>query len=242
MTGRRAPRDEPAWPAGHHRAVWLGFALVLLVAAALIAVSVWWQWAACRPDRAAAACTDLKASVGMLPLQARVAAVRVPTALPPAVAAQTALLLGWVLLLVALPFARGIRRAGAILAGVLAVTTIAAWSGVADPTAWYAHTGVWITLGVVGEFAAALFLVYAITASRQTLPGRTVQRLVVAAAAVTAFGAIHQSSEFIVVGAFDPQSTGAPRYLGLGTAVWLSLCAVAVVVLTFLKPTRDRLA
>ena len=74
---------------------------------------------------------------------------------------------------------------------------------------------VWIIVGAISEFLAIGFLVYA-TMSRNAVNLVTTQRLVVLLFGVTAFGTMHQSAEFILLGALT-RRPGVPQYLGLGT-------------------------
>jgi hypothetical protein len=58
------------------------------------------------------------------------------------------------------------------------------------------------------------------------------QRLVILLFGVTAFGTMHQSAEFILLGLLNQSAPGVPQYLGFGTALTLVLTGAAVIGMT----------
>lgn len=76
--------------------------------------------------------------------------------------------------------------------------------------------------------------------SREAVSLSTTQRLVILIFGVTAFGTMHQSAEFILLAFFDQAGQGAPRYLGLGTALTLGLTGAAVIWLTLRARKKPR--
>jgi hypothetical protein len=69
------------------------------------------------------------------------------------------------------------------------------------------------------------------------------RRLVVLLFGVTAFGTMHQSAEFILLGLANQSAPGVPRYLGFGTALTLALTGAAVISMTLWarkRPPRAR--
>ena len=129
------------------------------------------------------------------------------------------------------PLARGIKIFGAGLAVTLVIMSIGGWLGVWSVESWVANGGPWITVGTISEFLAIAFLVYA-TMSRHPVNLVTTQRLAVLLFGVTAFGTMHQSVEFILLGLSNQAATGVPRYLGVGTALTLGLTGAGVIWMT----------
>jgi hypothetical protein len=127
--------------------------------------------------------------------------------------------------------ARGLKIFSAVVAIPLVVMCIGGWFGVWSVESWVARGGSWIIVGTISEFLAIGFLVYA-TMSRNSVNLVTTQRLIVLLFGVTAFGTMHQSAEFILLGLFNQSATGVPQYLGLGTALTLILTGAGVIVMT----------
>jgi hypothetical protein len=218
---RRKTADETAWfVAGG----------LLIVAGLITAVSVLRQWSLCESP-ASQACLTLKQTMNMLPIQADTIALRVPWAAPLAALALTLATGAWIALLLLNPFARGLKIFGTVAAVPSAVMCIGGWLGVWSVESWVARGGTWIIVGTISEFVALGFLVYA-TMSRNAVNLVTTQRLVVLLFGVTAFGTMHQSAEFILLGLANQETTGVPQYLGLGTALTLVLTGAGVIVLT----------
>ena len=96
---------------------------------------------------------------------------------------------------------------------------------------WVAQGGTWIIIGTVSEFVSIAFLVYA-TLSREGVSRVIMQRLVVLLFGVTAFGTMHQSAEFILLGLASQAAIGVPRLLGIGTALTLVLTGAGVIAMT----------
>jgi hypothetical protein len=218
---RRKTADETAWfVAGG----------LLIVAGLITAASVLRQWSVCESP-ASQACLTLKQTMNMLPIQADTIVLRVPWAAPLAALALTLATAAWIALLLLNPFARSLKIFGAVVAVPLVVMSIGGWFGVWSVESWVARGGTWIVIGTISEFLALGFLVYA-TMSRYPVNLVTTQRLVVLLFGVTAFGTMHQSAEFILLGLADQAATGVPQYLGLGTALTLVLTGAGVIVLT----------
>jgi hypothetical protein len=218
---RRKTADETAWfVAG-------GF---LIIAGLTTAVSVLRQWSLCESP-ASQSCPTLKQTMNMLPIQADTIALRVPWAAPLAALALTLATGAWIGFLLLSPLARGLKIFGAVVAVPLVVMCIGGWFGVWSVESWVAHGGSWIIVGTLSEFVAIGFLVYA-TMSRNAVNLVTTQRLVVLLFGVTAFGTMHQSAEFILLGLFNQSATGVPHYLGLGTALTLILTGAGVIAMT----------
>jgi len=117
--------------------------------------------------------------------------------------------------------------------------SIGGWFGVWSVDRWVALGGSWIVLGTISEFIAIGFLVYA-GMSREAVNIVTTRRLVVLLFGVTAFGTMHQSAEFILLGLADQAATGVPRYLGLGTALTLALTGAGVIWMTLRERKNPR--
>ncbi|HEX6757722.1 MAG TPA: hypothetical protein VF086_04800 [Propionibacteriaceae bacterium] len=204
----------------------------LLIAAGLItAVAVMRQWSPCGASPASQTCVTLKQTMNLLPIQADTLALRVSWAAPLAALAITLATSAWIAFLLLHPLARGIKIFGAGLAVTLVIMSIGGWLGVWSVESWVAHGGFWIAVGTISEFVAIFFLVYA-TMSRQGVNLVTMQRLVVLLFGVTAFGTMHQSAEFILLGLSNQAATGVPRYLGVGTALALGLTGAGVIWMT----------
>jgi hypothetical protein len=218
---RRRTADDTAWfVAGG----------LLIVAGLITAVSVMRQWSLCASPPSQT-CVTLKQTMNMLPIQADTMALRVPWAAPLAVLALTLATGAWIAFLLVNPLARGLKIFGAVVSVPLVIMCIAGWFGVLSVESWVAHGGAWIIVGTISEFVALGFLVYA-TMNRDAVNLVTTQRLVVLLFGVTAFGTMHQSAEFILLGLFNQSATGVPQYLGLGTALTLFLTGAGVIVLT----------
>ena len=219
---RRGTVDETAWFVSGG---------LLIVAGLTAAVAVTRQWSLCAASPAAQTCVVLKQTMKMLPIQADTVALRVPWAAPLAALALTLATSAWIAFLLLNPLARGIKIFGAGVAIPLVIMSIGGWFGVWSVESWVAHGGFWIIVGTISEFVAIGFLVYA-TMSRQAVNLVTTQRLVVLLFGVTAFGTMHQSAEFILLGLFNQSATGVPHYLGLGTALTLGLTGAGVIWMT----------
>jgi hypothetical protein len=219
---RRGTVDETAWfVAGG-----------LLIAAGLItAVAVMRQWSLCGESPASPTCMALKQTMNLLPIQADTMALRVSWAAPLAALALTLATSAWIAFLLLHPLARGIKIFGAGLAVMLVIMSIGGWFGVWSVESWVANGGVWIVIGTISEFLAIAFLVYAIM-SRHPVDLVTTQRLAVLLFGVTAFGTMHQSAEFIMLGLPNQSATGVPHYLGVGTALTLGLTGAGVIWMT----------
>lgn len=204
---------------------------LLIVAGLIAAVAVMRQWSLCGASAQSQTCVTLKQTMNLLPIQADTLALRVPWAAPLAALALTLATTAWIAFLLLCPLARGIKIFGAGLALTLVAMSIGGWLGVWSVESWVARGGFWITLGTISEFVAIGFLVYA-TMSRQAVDLVTTQRLVVLLFGVTAFGTMHQSAEFILLGLSNQAATGVPRYLGLGTALTLGLTGAGVIWMT----------
>ena len=219
---RRTRSDERAWFA----------AGALLIAAGLAtAISVLWQWSVCGASSASQACVDLTQTMNPLPIQADTMALRVAWAAPLAALALTLATSAWIAFLLLAPWGRGIKIFGAVLTVPLVIMSIGGWFGVWSVDRWVALGGSWIILGTISEFIAIGFLVYA-AMSREAVNIVTTRRLVVLLFGVTAFGTMHQSAEFILLGLADQSATGVPRYLGFGTALTLALTGAGVIWMT----------
>ena len=204
---------------------------LLIVAGLIAAVAVMRQWSLCGASAQSQTCVTLKQTMNLLPIQADTLALRVPWAAPLAALALTLATSAWIAFLLLHPLARGIKIFGAGLALTLVIMSIGGWLGVWSVESWVAQGGFWITLGTISEFVAIGFLVYA-TMSRQAVNLVTTQRLVVLLFGVTAFGTMHQSAEFILLGLSNQTAAGVPRYLGLGTALTLALTGAGVIWMT----------
>jgi hypothetical protein len=204
---------------------------VLIVAGLTTAVAVMRQWSLCGASPASQTCVALKQTMNMLPIQADTMALRVPWAAPLAALALTLATSAWIAFLLLHPLTRGIKIFGAGVAIPLVIMSIGGWFGVWSVEGWVAHGGFWIVVGTISELVAIGFLVYA-TMSRQAVNLVTTQRLVVLLFGVTAFGTMHQSAEFILLGLSNQSATGVPRYLGLGTALTLGLTGAGVIWMT----------
>jgi hypothetical protein len=218
---RRKTADETAWfVAGG----------LLIIAGLTTAVSVLRQWSLCESP-ASRSCLMLKQTMNMLPIQADTIALRVPWAAPLAALALTLATAAWIGFLLLNPLTRGLKIFGAAVAVPLVVMCLGGWFGVWSVESWVAHGGSWIVIGTISEFLAIGFLVYA-TTSRYAVNLVTTQRLIVLLFGVTAFGTMHQSAEFILLGLFNQSATGVPQYLGLGSALTLILTGAGVIVMT----------
>lgn len=227
---RRTRSDERAWFA----------AGALLIAAGLAtALSVLRQWSVCGPSPAAQACVELVHTMNPLPIQADTMALRMPWAAPLAALALTLATGAWIAFLLLMPWGRGIKIFGVVLAIPLVIMSIGGWFGVWSVDRWVALGGLWITLGTISELVAIGFLVYA-AMSREAVNIATMRRLVVLLFGVTAFGTMHQSAEFILLGLSDQSATGVPRYLGLGTALALVLTGAGVIWMTLRERKNPR--
>jgi hypothetical protein len=219
---RRGTVDETAW----------FVAAGLLIAAGLTtAVAVMRQWSLCGASPASQTCVTLKQTMNLLPIQADTLALRVHWAAPLAALGLTLATSAWIAFLLLHPLARGIKIFGAGLAVTLVIMSIGGWFGVWSVESWVSHAGAWIVVGTISEFVAIGFLVYA-TMSRQAVNLVTTQRLAVLLFGVTAFGTMHQSAEFILLGLSNQAATGVPHYLGLGTALTLVLTGAGVIWMT----------
>jgi hypothetical protein len=230
---RRTRSDEACWFAGGG----------LLIAAGLAtAVSVMLQWSLCGTDQASQACVALRSTMNMLPIQADTLALRVAWAAPLAAFGLTLATAAWIAFLILSPLARSSKIFGAAVAAPLVIMTIGGWFGVWSVESWVAHGGAWIIIGTISEFLAIGFLVYA-TMSRQAVDLIITRRLVVLLFGITAFGTMHQSGEFILLGLLNQSATGVPRYLGFGTAITLAITGAAVIWMTIRarrRPPRAR--
>jgi hypothetical protein len=166
-----------------------------------------------------------------LPIQADTVELRVAWAAPLAALGLTLATAAWIAYLILAPLARGIKIFGAVVAAPLVIMSIAGWFGVWSVESWVANGGIWIIVGTISEFLAIGFLVYA-TMSRQAVNLYITRRLVVLLFGVTAFGTMHQSAEFILLGVANQAATGVPRYLGIGTALALALTGAGVIWMT----------
>jgi hypothetical protein len=230
---RRTTSDETGWFAGGG----------LLIAAGLVTVvSVMRQWSLCADQPPSQACVTLRATMNMLPIQADTAELRVAWAAPLAALGLTLATAAWLAFLILVPLARSIKIFGAIVAVPLAIMTIAGWVGVWSVESWVARGGVWIVIGTISEFLGIGFLIFA-TMSRQAVNLIITRRLVVLLFGVTAFGTMHQSAEFILLGLANQSAVGVPRYLGFGTAITLVITGAAVIWMTIRarkRPPRAR--
>ena len=173
----------------------------------------------------------LRATMNMLPIQADTLELRVSWAAPLATLGLTLATTAWVVFLVLPPLSRNIKIFGAVVALPLVVMSVAGWFGVLSVERWVAHGGLWILIGTIAEFAGIGFLVYA-ALSRGAVSRVIMQRLVILLFGVTAFGTMHQSAEFILLGLFNQSASGVPQYLGFGTALTLVLTGAAVIGMT----------
>jgi hypothetical protein len=203
-------------------AAWFSAGALLIAAGLATNVSVSRQWSLCSIGGwSSPTCLTLKQTMNMLPIQADTLALRAPGAAGLAALGLTLTTLAWIVFLILSPLSRGIKIFGAV----------GAWFGVWSVESWVAHGGTWIIIGLIVEFVAIGFLVYA-TMSRQPVNRVTTQRLIVLLFGVTAFGTMHQSAEFILFGLPNQSATGVPRYLGFGTGLTLFLTGVGVIWMT----------
>jgi hypothetical protein len=204
----------------------------LLIAAALVtAFSVMLQWSLCGASPPSQACVVLQETMNMLPIQADTEELRVAWAAPLATLGLTLATAAWIAFLILAPLARSIKIFGAVVAVPLVIMSLAGWLGVWSVESWVANGGAWIIVGTVSEFLAIGFLVYA-TMSRQAVNLYITRRLIVLLFGITAFGTMHQSAEFILLGLANQAATGVPRYLGIGTALTLALTGAGVIWMT----------
>lgn len=227
---RRVTADERAWFVSG------GLLIVACVATAVSAVR---QWSLCGANAASQACLGLQQTMNMLPIQADTMALRVLWAAQLAALGLTLATCAWIAFLLLHPLARGIKIFGAVVALPLVIMSLGGWFGVWSVEGWVAYGGTWIILGTISEFVGIGFLVYA-SMSRHAVNLTTMQRLVVLIFGVTAFGTMHQSVEFILLGLFDQAAQGVPRYLGLGTALTLGLTGAGVIWLTLWARKKPR--
>jgi len=169
--------------------------------------------------------------MNMLPIQADTLELRVSWAAPLAALGLTLASTAWVVFLVLSSLSRNIKIFGAVVALPLVVMSLAGWYGVLSAERWVAHGGLWILIGTIAEFAGIAFLVYA-TLSRGAVHRVIMQRLVILLFGVTAFGTMHQSAEFILLGLPNQSAPGVPQYLGFGTALTLVSTGAAVIGMT----------
>jgi hypothetical protein len=220
---RQTRSDETAW---------FSAGTLLIVAGLATALSVIRQWSVCSVGGwSSQPCLTLKQTMNMLPIQADTLALRAPWAAPLAALGLTLATVAWIAFLILSRLSRGIKIFGAVTAVPLVIMSIGAWLGVWSVESWVAHGGTWIIIGVISEFLAIGFLVYAIM-SREPVDRVTTQRLIVLLFGVTAFGIMHQSAEFILFGLPNQSATGVPPYLGFGTALTLVLTGAGVIGMT----------
>lgn len=219
---RRAISEETGWFAA---------GALLIAAGAATAVSVLRQWSLCAGNPPTEGCVALQGTMNMLPIQADTVALRVPWAAALATLGLTLATIAWIVFLILAPLARRIKIFGAVVAVPLVIMTGAGWFGVWSVEGWVAHGGAWIIIGTISEFVSLAFLVYA-TMSREAVNRLIMQRLVVLLFGVTAFGTVHQSAEFILLGLANQSAVGVPRFLGIGTALTLVLTGAGVIVMT----------
>jgi hypothetical protein len=221
---------------------WFAAGGLLIAAGLTTAVSVMLQWSLCGSKPPSQACVALRATMNMLPIQADTVELRVAWAAPLAALGLTLATAAWITFLILAPLARGIKIFGAVVAVPLVIMTIGGWFGVWSVEGWVAHGGAWIIIGTASELLGIGFLVYA-TMSRQEVTLIDTRRLVVLLFGVTAFGTMHQSAEFILLGLANQSAPGVPRYLGFGTALTLALTGAAVISMTLWarkRPPRAR--
>lgn len=221
---------------------WLAAGTLLIAAGVATAVSVLQQWSLCDGTPPSEACVTLRATMNMLPIQADTPALRVPWSAALATLGLTLATIAWITFLILTPLGRGIKIFGAAVAVPLVIMTGAGWLGVWSVERWVAHGGAWIIVGTISEFVALAFLVYA-TMSREAVSRVILRRLVVLLFGVTAFGTMHQSAEFILLGLVNQSAVGVPRFLGMGTAFTLILTGGGVIGMTIRArkrpPSRD---
>jgi hypothetical protein len=169
--------------------------------------------------------------MNMLPIQADTMALRVPWSATLATAGLTLATLAWIAFLILTPLGRGIKIFGTAVTLPLLIMTGAGWFGVWSVERWVAHGGQWIIIGTISEFVSIAFLVYA-ALSREAVSRVIMQRLVVLLFGVTAFGTMHQSAEFILLGLTNQAAVGVPQLLGIGTALTLALTGAGVIAMT----------
>jgi hypothetical protein len=218
----QATSDETGWFAG---------GALLVAAGVATAVAVMLQWSLCGTSPPSQACVALQGTMNMLPIQADTLELRVAWAAPLAALGLTLATAAWIAFLILAPLARGIKIFGAGVAAPLVIMSIAGWLGVWSVRTWVANGGAWIIIGTISEFLGIGFLVYA-TMSRQAVNLYLTRRLIVLLFGVTAFGTMHQSAEFILLGLANQAATGVPRYLGVGTALTLALTGAGVIWMT----------
>ena len=229
---RQTRSDETAW---------FSAGALLILAGVATAVSVIRQWSLCSIGGwSSQTCWTLKQTMNMLPIQADTLALRVPWAAPSAALGLILATVAWIAFLILSSLSRGIKVFGALVAVPLVIMSIGAWFGVWLVESRVDHGGAWIVVGLIAEFVAIGFLVYA-TMSRGSVDRVTTQRLIVLLFGVTAFGTMHQSAEFILFGLRNQSATGVPAYLGFGTGLTLVLTGIAVIGMTIWarkKPPR----
>jgi hypothetical protein len=229
---RQTRSDETAW---------FSAGALLIVAGLVTAVSVIRQWSLCTVGGwSSQACVTLQQTMNVLPIQADTLALRAPWAAPLAALGLTLATVAWIAFLILSRLSRGIKIFGAVVAVPLVIMSLGGWFGAWSVESWVAHGGAWIVIGVIAEFVAIGFLVYA-TMSREPVDRVTTQRLIVLLFGVTAFGTMHQSAEFILFGLPAQSASGVPRYLGFGTALTLLLTGTGVIGMTIWarkKPPR----
>jgi hypothetical protein len=218
----QATSDDTGWFAG---------GALLVAAGAATAVSVMLQWSICGSSPPSQACLTLRETMNMLPIQADTIELRVAWAAPLAALGLTLAVAAWIAFLILAPLARSIKIFGAVVAVPLVIMSLAGWYGVWSVTGWVNNGGTWIIIGTISEFLGIGFLVFA-TMSRQAVNLYITRRLVVLLFGVTAFGTMHQSAEFILLGLANQAATGVPRYLGIGTALTLALTGAGVIWMT----------
>jgi hypothetical protein len=225
---------EPAQEVGKstsEQTGWYAAGALLMGAGVATAISVLRQWSLCGGNLASEACVTLRATMNMLPIQADTLALRVPWSAALATLGLTLATLAWITFLILTPLGRGIKIFGAAVAVPLLIMTGAGWLGVWSVERWVAHGGSWILIGTISELVALAFLVYA-TLSREAVSRVVMGRLVVLLFGVTAFGTMHQSAEFILLGLTNQTAVGVPRFLGMGTALTLILTGAGVIGMT----------
>ena len=210
---------------------WYVAGALLVAAGVATGVAVLRQWSLCDSAPPSQACVTLRATMNMLPIQADTMALRVPWSATLATAGLTLATLAWIAFLILTPLGRGVKIFGAAVTLPLLIMTGAGWFGVWSVERWVAHGGLWIIIGTISEFVSIAFLVYA-TLSRDAVSRVIMQRLVVLLFGVTAFGTMHQSAEFILLGLTNQTAVGVPQLLGIGTALTLALTGAGVIAMT----------
>ena len=210
---------------------WFAAGALLIAAGVATAVSVLRQWSLCSGNASAEACVALRGTMNMLPIQADTVALRVALSAPLAALGLTLATIAWIAFLILTPLGHRSQLFGAVVAIPLVIMTGAGWFGVWSVERWVAHGGTWIIIGTISEFVGLAFLAYA-ALSREAVNRVIMQRLVVLLFGVTAFGTMHQSAEFILLGLANQSAVGVPRFLGLGTATTLVLTGAGVILMT----------